>query len=55
MNDTKYECVLCAYVYDPAAGDPDAGVPPGTPFGEMPDGWVCPICGARTDFFKATG
>ena len=43
----------CGYIYDPAKGDPDNGVPPGTPFEKIPDSWVCPECGAaKTDFVK---
>jgi len=40
----KYRCVVCDYIYDPAAGDPDSGIAPGTPFDKIPDDWVCPIC-----------
>lgn len=40
----KYICANCGYVYDPAVGDPEAGVAPGTPFAELPDDWVCPLC-----------
>ncbi|MBT3176293.1 MAG: rubredoxin [Desulfobacula sp.] len=47
----KYECV-CGYVYDPADGDPDNGVEPGTSFTDLPGEWVCPICGASQDNFK---
>src|SRR5262249_32664342 len=44
-------CTSCGFVYDPAEGDPDGGVPPGTAFEEIPDDWFCPVCGARkTDF-----
>ena len=39
----KYECLACGYVYDPALGDPDAGIAPGTLFEELPSGWVCPL------------
>ena len=47
----KYQCDLCTYVYDPAKGDPDNGVEPGTAFEDLPDDWVCPDCGAeKTDF-----
>lgn len=49
---TKWECVVCGYVYDPAAGDPDGGVAPGTPFERLPDEWVCPDCGAEKDMFE---
>jgi len=48
----KYECTVCGYVYDPAAGDPDNGVDPGTSFEDLPDDWVCPICGASKDEFS---
>jgi rubredoxin len=44
-------CEPCGFVYDPAEGDPDGGIPPGTPFAGLPDSWYCPVCGARkTDF-----
>ena len=48
----KYKCSVCDYVYDPAIGDPDAGVPPGTPFDKLPDDWVCPLCGAEKSVFE---
>lgn len=48
----KYKCLMCGYVYDPAAGDPDNGVEPGTAFGDLPDDWVCPDCGAGKDEFE---
>jgi rubredoxin len=48
----KYECTICGYVYDPAAGDPERGIKPGTPFAELPDDWVCPLCGAAKDMFE---
>ena len=49
----KYECTVCGYIYDPELGDPDGGVKPGTPFEEIPDDWVCPLCGAqKSDFTK---
>ena len=41
----KYVCDTCGYVYDPAVGDPDNGIEPGTPFEELPEDWVCPLCG----------
>ena len=47
----KYVCMICGYVYDPAAGDPHNGVPPGTAFEDLPDDWVCPQCGASKDKF----
>lgn len=48
----KYECTVCGYVYDPAKGDPDRNIPPGTPFEQLPDDWVCPDCGATKDMFQ---
>jgi rubredoxin len=48
----KYKCTVCGYVYDPAQGDPDNGIGPNTPFGELPDDWVCPVCGASRDQFE---
>ena len=47
----EYECDLCGYVYDPTLGDPDNGVKPGTAFEDIPEDWVCPLCGApKSDF-----
>ena len=46
----KYECP-CGYIYDPAEGDPDNGVSPGTPWEEVPEDWVCPVCGLGKDAF----
>ena len=48
----KYVCQVCGYVYDPAAGDPDGVVEPGTTFEDLPDDWVCPVCGAAKDQFE---
>jgi rubredoxin len=48
----RYRCTICEHIYDPADGDPDNGVPPGTPFENLPDGWMCPDCGAVTDDFE---
>jgi flavin reductase (DIM6/NTAB) family NADH-FMN oxidoreductase RutF/rubredoxin len=48
----KYRCSICGWVYDPAGGDPDGGIKPGIPFGEVPDDWVCPVCGAAKRQFK---
>jgi rubredoxin len=47
----KYVCGVCGYVYDPAKGDPENNIQPGVPFKELPDDWVCPICGAGKDEF----
>ncbi|MFH0863076.1 MAG: rubredoxin [Candidatus Altiarchaeota archaeon] len=49
----RYRCKLCGYVYDPAKGDPDSGIKPGTKFKDIPEAWRCPICGAtKADFEK---
>jgi flavin reductase (DIM6/NTAB) family NADH-FMN oxidoreductase RutF/rubredoxin len=48
----KYQCSVCGYIYDPELGDPDGGIKPGTPFEEIPDDWVCPVCGASKDQFE---
>ena len=48
----KYRCIVCGYIYDPELGDPDGGIKPGTPFEEIPDDWVCPICGAAKSEFE---
>jgi rubredoxin len=49
----KYECDVCGYIYDPAKGDPDNGVKPGTAWEDVPAGWVCPDCGASKQDFTA--
>ena len=52
VTDVKrYICVNCAYVYDPHKGDPLGGIPPGTPFEELPEDWVCPVCYVSKDEF----
>jgi len=48
----KYVCNVCGYVYDPEKGDPDSGIEPGTAFEDLPDDWVCPLCGATKDDFS---
>jgi len=48
----EYQCVACSYIYDPAIGDPEGGIPPGTAFEDIPDDWVCPVCGATKDMFE---
>lgn len=51
MQDETYLCEPCGYVYDPIVGDPDGGVTPGTAFEDLPDTWVCPVCGLGKDAF----
>ena len=48
----KYVCGVCGYVYDPAQGDADGEVPPGTAFEDLPGRWVCPDCGAEKESFE---
>lgn len=48
----KYECEPCGYIYDPEVGDPDSGIAPGTSFDDLPDDWLCPLCGVGKDEFK---
>ena len=49
----KYVCTVCGYIYDPAEGDPDNGVAPGTAFEDVPDDWLCPTCGVGKEDFEA--
>lgn len=47
----RYRCTVCNHIYDPAEGDPDTGIKPGTPFEDLPEDWTCPTCGAtKADF-----
>jgi len=48
----KYRCMVCGYIYDPQEGDPDNGIDAGTSFDDLPDDWVCPMCGAGKDDFE---
>jgi rubredoxin len=48
---TKYVCEICQYVYDPAVGEPDKGIAPGTPFEELPEDYECPLCFVGKDEF----
>ena len=47
----KYICEPCGYEYDPEVGDPDNGIAPGTALEDIPDDWVCPICGMGKEVF----
>jgi flavin reductase (DIM6/NTAB) family NADH-FMN oxidoreductase RutF/rubredoxin len=51
-NKVKYRCTVCGYVYDPEQGDASSGIPAGTPFDNLPENWVCPLCGAPKDQFE---
>jgi rubredoxin len=47
----RYRCVVCGYIYDPAEGDSQGGIEPGVPFEELPDDYICPVCGAGKEEF----
>lgn len=49
---SKWVCTVCGYVYDPEVGDPDNGIAPGTAFEDLPDDFVCPVCGVGKDSFE---
>lgn len=48
----KYICTVCNWIYDPAVGDPESGIKPGTSFEDIPDDWVCPLCGVGKEDFE---
>ncbi len=48
----KYRCMYCGYTYDPAKGDPEGKIPPGTAFEDLPDDWRCPACLTTKERFK---
>ena len=48
----KFVCTVCGYVYDPEVGDPENDIAPGTPFEQLPEDWVCPLCGVGKEYFK---
>ena len=48
----KYICSACGYVYDPALGDENTGIAPGTSFEDIPDEWLCPLCEEGKDSFS---
>lgn len=47
----QYVCIPCTYIYDPEYGDPKNEIDPDTPFEDLPEDWVCPVCGATKDEF----
>jgi rubredoxin len=47
-----HECETCKYIYDSEVGDPEGGIEPGTPFEDIPEDWVCPVCGATKGQFE---
>lgn len=48
----KWRCIICGYIYDEDEGDPNNGIEPGTKFEDLPEDWVCPLCGAPKDQFE---
>ncbi|MDR1721237.1 MAG: rubredoxin [Endomicrobium sp.] len=48
----KWKCPACGYIYDVALGIPEKGIAPGTPFEQLPEDWVCPLCGVSKEDFK---
>ncbi|MCX5779748.1 MAG: rubredoxin [Firmicutes bacterium] len=48
----SYQCNVCGYIYEPGQGDPENGIPAGTPFEELPEAWNCPVCGAAKEEFS---
>lgn len=48
----KYICRVCANIYDPVKGDSEGNIPPGTPFENLPDNWICPVCGSSKDKYE---
>ena len=55
VQNRKYLCVVCGYIYDEEKGDPDSNLPPGTRFEDIPEDWVCPDCGATWEDFELIG
>ena len=51
-KDAKHECIVCKYIYNPKVGNKTAGIKPGTNFEDLPDNWVCPVCGEGKDMFE---
>jgi len=47
----RFICSNCGYIYVPERGDPTHGIPPGTPFEDLPDEWKCPLCYRGIEFF----
>ena len=51
-DNAKYRCAVCGHIYDPALGDPASGIEPGTAFEDIPDDWMCPVCGVGKEDFE---
>ncbi|MHB9155139.1 MAG: rubredoxin [Endomicrobiales bacterium] len=52
QEQDKYRCIVCGYVYEPEKGDPENGIKAGTAFKDIPDTWVCPLCGVDKSSFE---
>ncbi|MCP5102171.1 MAG: rubredoxin [bacterium] len=50
---TNYVCTACGFVYNPETGDPENGIDPGTAFEDLPEDWVCPLCGVGKELFES--
>lgn len=48
----KWQCTVCRFIYDPAEGDPGGGIAPGTAFEDLPEDWVCPVCGSPKSKYR---
>jgi rubredoxin len=48
----KWTCTVCGYVYDPTVGDPASNIAAGTAFEDLPEDWICPLCGVGKDMFE---
>ncbi len=49
----KYVCEVCGYIYDEEQGDTENGVAPGTEWADVPEDWMCPLCGVGKEVFSA--
>ena len=48
----RWKCTVCGYIYDEEKGDQENNVPSGTRFADLPENWICPLCGATRDMFE---
>lgn len=47
----KYRCIVCGYIYNPEFGNEENRISPGTEFNDLPDDWICPVCGVGKEDF----
>ena len=52
MEEKKYACKACHYVYDPKIGYREGAVAPGVAFEDLPADWICPLCGVGKEYFE---